>query len=259
MTVTTITTQSQFDDVNAKIKALRYNVDDLRRRSDGTTTANKRCAQLERRLNSTENELQQVIERIKSLGPAAGPIQQEHLKQVFTELNGRLDSLWQDINLQLEDIKETQRFHGEEIDRAHTRIDSVREDLANATIDTSGATITKTPVVSWVVSIIVGAIVGIAVYIAVEVATKDDASWMTWRSVAAGIAVGVAVMAFVSSFEGFILNITAKFRIDDEKVDAIIVPDEEKPPVADTPPADGEQDQTRVYDQDEMKEVSAKA
>lgn len=200
------------------------------------------------KLTRIQHDLHTVVSRIDALGEY---VTQQQLDGIVNELK-RLDqqtlAFNQDVNVQLEDIQDKLRFHADEIERVNTRVDVVEQDLSNATIDTE-ISVDKTNMVSWLIAAVVGVVVAIAVFLLTESFT-DAETWETWRSVVAGILVGLAAFAFASSFEEFNVNLAARFRMPERDVD-LQVPDEPSSHQADNPVVPD--DHTQVFDQDELR------
>lgn len=109
-------------------------LDDLERKSRGTTSAHQRIVTGQRQLDRHEEAINSILERLESLGNHAGDAQLSALQAELARVNERTDALWSDINGVLTplvgDVHELQgrvEIIGVSAASAHARLDADNE------------------------------------------------------------------------------------------------------------------------------------
>lgn len=188
------------EDLDRKVKELRFFVEELERKSDGITLGNQRAAQL-------EEQVQALQARIDALSEHIGIPQFEAIMAEIQRIDERSDALWADL-----DKRQCQT--DERVDKIDLRLANHNERIeANASaiafvrsrIDSFGV-----PIWAYVVGAIAGVVAGVvwanhdwtetvqAGQQAISVVNSNAATW--WAAVICGIAVAMVVTSILAAF-----------------------------------------------------------
>jgi len=172
------------DEARSIIKSIQHQIDELKRVGRGTTLANKRAAQLERKLQKIEADFSEY-------GAS---------KAVLNELK-RLDTSTKNLYLEV-------AGHGDRI-RALEQSDAMKIDFQNSAVEVAHTTDAKfdTP---WVEAFIVGAVAFLLTAFALNAWIAQD--WNFNKDFWASIIVGAAAFFVMASFEKFNLNLVIQAR-----------------------------------------------
>lgn len=114
---------ARFEGLDRKVDALGHHVAELRRKAEGTTRANRECAKHERQLVRLAEEVAGLRARADTLGPTVGPTQNEAILSELQRLDARMDSLWGDLNAELQKLREEVRSEASRNDVQDKRLD----------------------------------------------------------------------------------------------------------------------------------------
>ena len=114
---------ARFEGLDRKVDALGPPVAELRRKAEGTTRANRECAKHERQLVRLAEEVAGLRARADTLGPTVGPTQNEAILSELQRLDARMDSLWGDLNAELQKLREEVRSEASRNDVQDKRLD----------------------------------------------------------------------------------------------------------------------------------------
>jgi hypothetical protein len=215
---------ARFEGLDRKVDALGHHVAELRRKAEGTTRANRECAKHERQLVRLAEEVAGLRARADTLGPTVGPTQNEAILSELQRLDARMDSLWGDLNAELQKLREEVRSEASRNDVQDKRLDDHDLKFASHGERIEGVEVTagahasaiaslqsevrssRIHPLAWVFGIIAGILAGWAwaVHDWTETATVNGAqtvvenatanSW--WVAVLAGLCAGAFVWAF---------------------------------------------------------------
>lgn len=202
--------------LDERVAALQESNATLTRQARGTTRANRICAQHERQIARLTEDIQSLSARIENLGPATGPAQSEAILAELKRLDTRMDSLWSDLNAELEKLRGRVNEHDKRLDDHDLRFASHGERIesvevaagahASAIASLQSRSRGRTHPLAWVFGIIAGILAGWiwAVHDWTETATVNGVQAVTenttanswWVAVLAGICAGAFVWAF---------------------------------------------------------------
>jgi len=171
-------------EARARIKQIGYQIDELKRVGRGTSLANKRVAQLERKLQKIESDF-------KEYGAS---------KAVLEEL-ARLDTSTKNLYLEV-------AGHGDRI-RALEQSDAMKIDFQNSAVEVAHTTDAKfdTP---WVEAFIVGVVAFLLTAFSLNVWIAEDWNWV--KDFWASLIVGAAAFFVMASFEKLRLGLQIQAR-----------------------------------------------
>jgi hypothetical protein len=172
------------DEARTRIKQLHHEIAELKRVGRGTTLANKRAAQLERKLQKIENNFSEY-------GAS---------KAVLEELT-RLDTSTKNLYLEV-------AGHGDRI-RALEQSDAMKIDFQNSGVEVAHTTDAKfdTP---WVEAFIVGVVAFLLTAFALNAWIAQD--WNAIKDFWASLIVGAAAFFVMASFEKLRLGLQIQAR-----------------------------------------------
>jgi len=172
------------DEARTRIKQLHHEIAELKRVGRGTTLANKRAAQLERKLQKIESDFSEY-------GAS---------KAVIDELK-RLDTSTKNLYLEV-------AGHGDRI-RALEQSDAMRIDFQRSEIDVAHTSDVRvdTP---WVEALIVGVVAFLLTAFALNVWIAQD--WNATKDFWASLIVGVAAFFIMASLEKIRLGLQIQAR-----------------------------------------------
>ncbi len=172
------------DEARSIIKSIQHQIDELKRVGRGTTLANKRAAQLERKLQKIEADFSEY-------GAS---------KAVLDELK-RLDTSTKNLYLEV-------AGHGDRI-RALEQSDAMRIDFQRSEIDVAHTSDVRvdTP---WVEALIVGVVAFLLTAFALNAWIAQD--WNATKDFWASLIVGAAALFVMASFEKIRLGLKIQAR-----------------------------------------------
>jgi hypothetical protein len=172
------------DEARARIKEITYRIAEMERVGRGTTLANKRAAQLERKLQKIESDFSEY-------GAS---------KAVLDELT-RLDTSTKNLYLEV-------AGHGDRI-RALEQSDAMKIDFQNSGVEVAHTTDAKfdTP---WVEAFIVGVVAFLLTAFALNAWIAQD--WNATKDFWASLIVGAAAFFVMASFEKLRLGLQIQAR-----------------------------------------------
>ena len=174
----------------AQIEKIHYQISELKRKSRGTSNANKRSAKLERQIT----ELTSRLDAIEARG--GSDVSDEVVKEL-----ARIDAKTMNLHLEVDNLGS--RVHALESSPVH-RIDFLKSkiDVAHkASLDV---------VTPWVESLFVGLFTFLLTALALNWWIAEDWNWV--KDFWASLIVGAAAFFIMASFEKFNLNLVIQAR-----------------------------------------------
>ena len=178
------------NNLSRQLGALRYQVENLRRKAEGTTLANARVAKVERQLD-------RLTRRVDDLGPSASSIQIEVLSQDLATLTATVQGHYRDLQGQIAQL-------GDEVTTVAGRVDKLESsraqqiDFDRSTATVSGNNMEVQQDSAWVEGVLAGLVAGGLTALATNWWNASD--WPVIKDWWAAIIVGTAVMFIVASF-----------------------------------------------------------
>ena len=117
-------TRAEFDDVKHRLAELNAMIEELRRKSRGTTGANAKVARLESEVKAIRDQLLLNGERFNSAEDTAV---KEAVSTEIARLNKRIQEFYDDINTQLKSLRTTVEEHTGILSEHGTRLVMVEE------------------------------------------------------------------------------------------------------------------------------------
>lgn len=196
--------EKQMERLKASVHGLGYHVEELQRKSRGTTRANAQAAVTTREHQKLEQQVADIATKLDQLPANPGRVDFGAITQELTRLDAAIKDHYRDLQGQLAQLSETVGDHGSRISRLEKSGDSgIDFEKSHLELTHESSIGVETP---WVEAFIIGAIAGVLCAWALNLWIAGD--WNATKDLWASLIVAFAAFWIMASFERFRLNLS---------------------------------------------------